>query len=413
MTWFATNATWLSTRVFNRVLLFISVLCGFHPLAQAAPGDLLWTHTTSDQIRSSAALAQDGTIYFGDHDGFLNAMSSSGELLWQYQALTPGAFGATIIDSPVLAPDGTIYVSTSAGLHAVSPLGEQQWIYSSNFSGTRSAAVGPNGEIYVPRNSLHALDADGNLVWVFDGVSNISTSPVVAPDGTIYVGSFDDHLYAINPNGTLKWRFETGGDIAPPAIASQGDIVFGSSDGIVYMVDSDGTELWRFATGGKIDASPVISSTNTIYIPSWDKNFYALTPFGLEMWHFTTDDVLAATPTLGNDDLIYLPARDGNLYALDRSGNLVWSYDTGEWLLTSPLIDSTGTLYLGSTSKHFYAIETTATGLQSGYWPTLGHNAQRQFHAIDTDGDGTIDAKDSDDDNDNFPDESNSATISW
>ena len=43
--------------------------------------------------------------------------------------------------------------------------------------------------------------------------SNIASSPAVGSDGTVYVGSRDKHLYAINTNGTQKWKFLTGGAV--------------------------------------------------------------------------------------------------------------------------------------------------------------------------------------------------------
>jgi hypothetical protein len=47
----------------------------------------------------------------------------------------------------------------------------------------------------------------------FHGATRIvvESSPSVGPDGIIYVGSDDDNLYAIKPDGTLKWKFPTGG----------------------------------------------------------------------------------------------------------------------------------------------------------------------------------------------------------
>ena len=38
----------------------------------------------------------------------------------------------------------------------------------------------------------------------------IYSSPALGADGTIYVGSEDDNLYAINPDGTQQWAFATG-----------------------------------------------------------------------------------------------------------------------------------------------------------------------------------------------------------
>ena len=53
----------------------------------------------------------------------------------------------------------------------------------------------------------------------------------------MYVGSFDGYLYAINPDGTLHWRFQTGDGIFPsPAVALDGTVLFGSNDGYIYAV---------------------------------------------------------------------------------------------------------------------------------------------------------------------------------
>ncbi len=47
--------------------------------------------------------------------------------------------------------------------------------------------------------------APGTLKWSYATGGGIYSSPAVGPDGTIYVGSRDFSLYAINPDGTLKW----------------------------------------------------------------------------------------------------------------------------------------------------------------------------------------------------------------
>ena len=36
------------------------------------------------------------------------------------------------------------------------------------------------------------------------------SSPAIDADGTIYVGSWDTNLYAVNADGSLKWRLKTG-----------------------------------------------------------------------------------------------------------------------------------------------------------------------------------------------------------
>src|ERR1700722_8718336 len=68
----------------------------------------------------------------------------------------------------------------------------------------------------------------GKLKWVYDMVDQHGTSPVclngspaIGADGTIYSGC-DQFLYAVNPDGTLKWKFALGNLIqsSSPAIGS-------------------------------------------------------------------------------------------------------------------------------------------------------------------------------------------------
>ena len=59
---------------------------------------------------------------------------------------------------------------------------------------------------------LSPYDTSGNngqLKWSFTTGSNVAHSPSIGSDGTIYVGSFDNYLYAIYPNGSLKWNYKT------------------------------------------------------------------------------------------------------------------------------------------------------------------------------------------------------------
>ena len=61
----------------------------------------------------------------------------------------------------------------------------------------------------------------------------------------IYVGSTDDRLHAIHPDGSPKWTFRTGDIIAfSPSIATDGTIHFGSYDRRLYAVNPEGTERW-------------------------------------------------------------------------------------------------------------------------------------------------------------------------
>ena len=102
------------------------------------------------------------------------------------------------------------------------------------------------------------------------------SSPAIGTDGTIYVGSWMGYLYALNPNGTLKWRFQTGDSLASsPAIGADGTIYVGSSDNYIYALNPDGKLKWNYQTGDNVASSPAIGADGTVYIGSNDSYLYA------------------------------------------------------------------------------------------------------------------------------------------
>jgi len=112
----------------------------------------------------------------------------------------------------------------------------------------------------------------------------------VGPDGTIYQGSWDGYFYAINEDGTLKWKYKTAGAVSYPASIDQ--------NGIIYL------------GGGDAHAGP-------------DGNLYAFNPDGSLKWKYDTKALRVGSPAIGSDGLIYVPASP-NLVVLDSTGNLKW-----------------------------------------------------------------------------------------
>ena len=68
----------------------------------------------------------------------------------------------------------------------------------------------------------------------------MESSPTIGFDGTVYVGSWDNKLYAINPDGTKKWEFETEGNVdSSPTIGSDGTVYVGSQDNKLYAIKTE------------------------------------------------------------------------------------------------------------------------------------------------------------------------------
>ncbi len=105
-------------------------------------------------------------------------------------------------------------------------------------SGNAAPAIAPDGTVYVGNgDGLRALDgATGKLKWLFPS-ANVSSAPAVGGDGTVFFGVDDGTLYAVHPDGSLRFALQTGGPISSsPAINSDGTVVFVSDDGWLYAV---------------------------------------------------------------------------------------------------------------------------------------------------------------------------------
>jgi hypothetical protein len=114
------------------------------------------------------------------------------------------------------------------------------------------------------------------MKWKFYTEWGTSGNPSIAIDGTIYVGT--DKLYAIYPDGRLRWSFDLGADghisFSSPAISADGTIYVGTTidslyGGEIIAVDTDGTEKWRkLIANDWVYSSPSIAEDGTVYIGS-------------------------------------------------------------------------------------------------------------------------------------------------
>jgi len=243
-----------------------------------------------------------------------------------------------------------------------------QWKFEANYLGFQSSPViDQDGILYIGARDhyLYALNPDGSQRWRCNIGDWASDSAALAADGTIYIGSLDNKLYAINPNGTLKWRFHAEDSIfGAPTIAMDGTIYFGITGpgyytGWVYAVNPDGTEKWHTDVGDYVYCTPALAKDGTMYITSNDRYLYALHPEdGSVLWKYRTSAGLGE-PSIGNDGTIYVPSHDDYLYAINPDGTLRWKIEIGTGSSDTPAIGNDGTIYIGEL--YFYAINPDGT----------------------------------------------------
>ncbi len=192
-------------------------------------------------------------------------------------------------------------------------------------------------------------------------MSGIYRDAALGADGTIYIGTWDNYLNAINPNGTLKWRFPTGNHVkGVPSVAQDGTIYFGSWDGYLYALYPNGTMRWRCRVGSGTETTPAIATDGTIYVGGDD--LYAVYPNGTMRWIFDTGvdrHIFTSCPAIAEEGTIYVGADVGNgvageILAVNQDGTLRWRKIISDELAdSSPAIAADGTVYIGSTGIWF------------------------------------------------------------
>lgn len=304
-------------------------------------GSLKWTFVLGvsgqQALYTTPALGDDGTVYvgsggMGDAAGRLYAIRSDGILEWAFDTNGP------IIGSPVISNDGVIYVGSWDGfLYAVNRDGTLRWKVLLGVRVHRTPAIAGDGTIYVRSRTsysssygrLNAVDPGGFLRWSYQ-LGDGEGSPVIGDDGTVYVTSYSRKLYALRPDGTLKWSRDID-SYATVAIGWEDAVYVGSHNpGQLVAFSREGDLRWKFPTGGGVDQAPIIDKDGTIYFGSDDDRFYAVGPDGSEKWSLAVGsgsfgDIISEA-ALGSNGIIYVAAADGGLYALgsnlaDRDGD--------------------------------------------------------------------------------------------
>jgi outer membrane protein assembly factor BamB len=312
-------------------------------------GTELWKVTLG--APQTPVIDEDGTLYFGSRFGLAFGVSSQGKIVWQSKI---GMIG--INAPPALGPGPTLYfVNTASDLYALRPKQSDSlaWSLQTFREGLLSTATFLPGTaqigyaeqhgapvlfgeetLYLPRqNFLHTISSSGNTGWYAELSPGDLSMAALGPDGTIYVGDDRSLVYAVDPSGTVKWRFESSASISSPVVDTSGVIYFCDGDAL-YAVSPDGTLKWRYSRQ--------------------------------QQPHFTSP------PTLAADGTIYVGQEFG-LMAFSSEGKLKWTQRV--YTPTSPLtIAPDGTVYFGCGYFWLCAVQGENSPLMQSSWPKPYHD---------------------------------------
>lgn len=156
----------------------------------------------------------------------------------------------------IAASSKGFYCTAGGQLHRLNAEGKIQW--SRKLPGSVDArgwylAVGPDDTVYTDvsygdylftSGDLFAYRADGTLKWKI-GQGAVDSIPLVK-DKTLYVGSYDNHLYAIDTtSGGIRWSTSLSGDVADPAMIESTLAVSVSNSDALYGVTRAGKNHGR------------------------------------------------------------------------------------------------------------------------------------------------------------------------
>lgn len=364
----------------RRVVAVIVMCAGCFARAQVPTLTNSWTLSLGSPSDSSAALGDDGTIYFGTFDGGLWAVKPDRTKKWIFKTSSQ-AGNMEIRSSPAIGDDGTIYFGCRDGkVYAVTAAGRLRWAFETDGWVDSSPAIGADGTVYAGSwdKHLYAIGAAGVLKWKFKTAAEVTSSPAIGPDGTIHFGSHDRKLYALKPDGTQAWEHATGGPIiSSPALDRSGSVFFTSLDGHLYSLNRDGKLRWKLHTGGITESSPVLGADRVVYV-GVNKTIWAVGPEGNQLWQreVTMDayqQPVWSTPTALEDGSVCAISGYGWLTAIDSQLRSKWGIFLGQQGKASPAVATDGTIYV----QH-YVLNAARPGakMAASTWPRFRGNVR-------------------------------------
>lgn len=231
-------------------------------------------------------------------------------------------------------------------------------------------------------NFVYAVkNTDGSLAWKYPQDAKRETSFFAAPaieNNLVVFGDYTKNLYGVNAaTGQEKWIFTEAGDkYVGSSLIRNGIIYAPNADGHLYALDLNGKLLWRFKTGKANWSAPVTDGTN-LYLSSMDHFVYALKlsytqeEIGADelgkriaiqkpLWSTDLKTAIFGSPTLSNQGRLFVATLGGSLSALDTlNGNVLWTYSAAGRLKdvwSSPVLVG-DVVMVGDSKGNIYAVD--------------------------------------------------------
>jgi hypothetical protein len=263
--------------------------------------------------------------------------------------------GATLLTPPVIDDTGWIYVISADGnLHAVQPDGTPGWAH--NFAPTTTTqstpAIGEDGNLYFgAETGIFAVTLSGDPVWKFDA-GGTKSSIAIGEDRTVYAYASTGTVYALAPDGTLKWKVDTlpwpstSGEVRPRlALAADGSVRIGLHDGVLQTLSAGGV---AGPMSAQLCMGPIeelaLAGDGTVYA-GCSGSLYAVSPGGDMVWNQGYTPARPALPAAGGVVFFSQDLRENS-----ATGATLWT--TSQYFLTTGVaLDGDGFAYASANDE--------------------------------------------------------------
>ncbi|MEO0136908.1 MAG: PQQ-binding-like beta-propeller repeat protein [candidate division WOR-3 bacterium] len=165
-------------------------------------GTLKWRYKADAKVNATPIINSNGNIHFPAGDGYYYAVSPGGDLIWKTKITSDASWWHT---AGAISSDGTIFtIPNGQGIYAIKSDGSIKWHLpiEVDFPSINSPVIGPDGTIYIAgKDSLFAISQNGSIIWTHQGES--SGTPMVISDGSIIV-PMQSEIYLFSNKGRAR-----------------------------------------------------------------------------------------------------------------------------------------------------------------------------------------------------------------
>ncbi len=243
-------------------------------------------------------------------------------------------------------------------------------------------SIGAGGAIFIVGEGkrVFAIEPNGQLRWMFsDASESFKGSAVLSVDERIvYITDQKQKVYALDSStGRKLWHFRSDradGDVkTTPARGSDGVLYILTEKGYLVAIAADGTPKWVFRAsgGGSYLQSPQLTRNGLVLITGEDKLVTAVrTTDGSPLYRYGTESKVLAQPAVAGDGSVYIASEERTLHGLNPNGTVRFKFrpPSGKFK-TSPLLSLDGkTVYAAVEDGILYAVDTQSGNLLWQYF---------------------------------------------